>query len=297
MKLSYFPLALLCLGVAPVFGQELLSDSTFLSGFEAKSISLKELKIKRNPTWMLVAGTTVKDTIAYTEEEDQAFRLYADSIEGQRADLYAYDKEICVSRCNIEKFECLKRTLEGKGDAGVCDSIYEQCIERCAEIKQICDSKLDDSLENIWNLHEYSYRYLLKFAFSPRKKGIPLSSHADSLTLCLAKGFAPSYASADFSWFIVTKRKKVITAVDTHEKLLALLGSIDSYAKAYLVLCAAGYTAPYTFPQETFRLWTKQSDDGFYFMVPLQLPDSSNDSLTGLVLVAQDGTVTLVEKR
>jgi len=295
-----FTTLLIALGtfISPnLFGQELLSDSTFLAGFEAKAISLKELKIKHNPAWMLIAGRTTKDTLTYTEQQNQTFRLFADSIEGLRADLYTYDKEICDSRCRIAKFECLKRNLQGKGDKSICDSISDICLEKCAEVKQVRDAMLDDSLERIWDTHEYQYNFHLQYAFTPSKKGISIHTHSDSLALCLAKGFATTFAPKNFRWLLTTKKRKNISIIDTNEKLLALLGPINNYPKAYLVLCAAGYTAPYTYPQDTFRLWAKQTDNGFYFMVPLQLPETSLDEFTGLVQVTKDGLVRLLEKR
>ena len=106
---------------------------------------------------------------------------------------------------------------------------------------------LDDSLEIIWNNHEFRYSYNIQSSFSNSKKGIPFRNHADSLILCYAKGFAPYCSPSGFSWFLLTKHRKKITTIDSKEKLLALLGNIDSYPKAYLMLCAAGYTTPYTY--------------------------------------------------
>lgn len=297
MKLTRLLVAIFVLSTSNLFGQNLLSDSTFLAFFEAKTISLKELKIKRNPTWMLVAGVATKEQIAYTEEEDMAFRLYADSIEGQKADLYTYDKEICDSRCKITKFECLKRTLNGKGDADACDSIFELCEDRCTEIKESRDKMLDDSLEIIWNNHEFRYSYNIQSSFSNSKKGIPFRNHADSLILCYAKGFAPYCSPSGFSWFLLTKHRKKITTIDSKEKLLALLGNIDSYPKAYLMLCAAGYTTPYTYPQANVQLMAKQAGEVFYFIVRQRLPECLEDEYTYLVRINSNGKATLVEQK
>lgn len=61
-------------------------------------------------------------------------------------------------------------------------------------------------------------------------------------------------------WFVSGTEWKYETGGDE------AVTTIDSYAKA-IALRAAGYTVYYTFPvQETFRLWTRQTDDGFYFM-------------------------------
>ena len=297
MNLLRLIFALMALTSSNVFGQELLSDSSFLASFETKTISLKNLKIKRNPTWMLVAGTGTKEQISYTEEEDKDFRLYADSIEGQKADLYTYDKEICDSRCRIAKFECLKRSLLGKGESSSCDSISELCLERCAEIKQVRDDMLDDSLENIWNNHEFMYRYAIDYTFSPRRKGVPIHTHADMLLLCHAQGFAPKCSPEGFGWFILTKHRKKVTPIDTQEKLLALLGSIDSYPKAYLMLCAAGYTAPYNNPQGITLLSARQKGDCFFIILRLRLPDCLEDEFTLLFKIYPSGKTEMMDVR
>jgi len=289
--------ALLALTSTNLFGQELLTDSSFLAGFGAKTISLKELKIKRNPTWTLMAGTGTREQVVYTEEQEKAFRLYADSIEGIRADLYTYDKEICDSRCRIAKFECLKRSLQGKGEGSTCDSVREICMEGCAEIKQIRDNMLDDSLENIWNLHEFKYRYDILHTFSPKKKSIPIRSHADTLTLFRALGFAPQCSPEGFSWFIITKYRKKIIPVDTQEKLLSLLGPIDSYAKAYLILCAEGYTTPHTFPQDTVCLSARQKGDSYFFILRLRQPECPEDEITLLFRVDPSGKTEMMDLR
>jgi len=297
MKFTRLLVALFALTSSNLCGQELLSDSTFLAFFQAKTISLKEIKVKHNPTWMLVAGTCNKEAIEYSEDESRDFRLYADSVEGQKADFYTYDKEICDSRCKIAKFECLKRTLMGKGDAEVCDSLNEICLERCSEIKETRDNMLDDSLENVWNLHDFRYNYSIHNTFSKKKKGIPLRNHADSLKLCLAESFSTECMPQGYGWLIITKHRRKITTVDTNEKLLDFFGPIDSYPKAYLMLCAAGYTMPYSYPQETIQLVAKQTEGVFYFILRHRLPDCPEEEHALLVSVNSHGQTTLIEER
>lgn len=297
MKFIHLLIAFLALTCSNLFGQKILTDSTFLAFFEAKTISLKELKIKQKPTWTLVAGVVTKDQNSYTEEQDMAFRLYADSIEGQRADLYNYDKEICDSRCKIAKYECLKNALGGNGDSDACNLANEICMAQCNEIKDTQDKMLDDSLEMIWNSHEYTYSYKIHGSFSNSKKGIQLRNHADSLRLCCAKGFAPSCSTPGFGWFMITKNRKSITTIDSHEKLVALLGNIDSYAKAYLMLCAAGYSAPDTYPQATVQLMAKEAGGVFYFIVRHRLPECPEEEYTYLVRINSNGKATLVDKK